>query len=234
MSERILLAVSKLQPNYDKWIEHHDSSIEIVDCYEMPYDEVKKLLTTCSGVLITGGNDINPALYHLPDEVSRCGALDNRRDTLEQMMIREAIRNKTPLLGICRGEQMLNVTLGGTLVVDIPADIENPLCHRGEKKGVDALHRIRINKDSVLFKIFKSEEVEINSSHHQSVAVLGKDVVVGATADDGVIEAIELKNSEGFVLGVQWHPERMDYFSPASGNIADHFIREIKNYAQKR
>jgi putative glutamine amidotransferase len=168
----------------------------------------------CDGVLMTGGDDIDPALYdkNLPDSLAKTvGPLEPERDTWETAMISEILKRKKPLFGICRGHQMLNVALGGTLVVDIPTQLPKALNHRRMDKKMEAVHEVEIDDNSMLRKITGEKTIGVNSTHHQAIGELAKPLRAVATSPDGIIEAVELKEPKdsAFLLAVQFHPERL-------------------------
>ena len=161
-----------------------------------------------SGVLITGGVDIDPSLYHeSPHE--KLGEIDELRDRFEMALVKEAISRKLPLMGICRGSQIINVALGGSLYQDIHSQVPDALNHTVNENRSEPAHRIDIvDKKSHLFEIIKQECAEVNSTHHQAIKSLGDNLRAVSYAPDGIIEAIE-HSCYPFLLGVQWHPEDM-------------------------
>jgi putative glutamine amidotransferase len=166
-------------------------------------------MTRLDGVLLPGSNsDIDPARYGETPH-ARLGKMVPDRDALDFALLNHADQFRLPVLGICFGAQSLNVFRGGTLVQDIPSDVSSPLFHddHGEP-GEPARHAVRLGEGSVLARLAGSEVVEVNSFHHQSVGRVGANLRTVATAPDGVIEAIEDVNGR-FVVGVQWHPERV-------------------------
>jgi len=174
--------------------------------------EVKRILEMVDGIMLTGGNDILPALYGA-DFSEHCGSTTPERDEAEIMLAKAAFKNGTPLLGICRGCQMLNVAMGGTLWQDIPTEAERTRPIRHEQRGVAPFeyptHSVRISKDSHLYKFHRRETLMVNSSHHQAPRKVATSLVATAHADDGIVEAIESASPDRFLLGVQWHPEQM-------------------------
>jgi putative glutamine amidotransferase len=148
------------------------------------------------GLLLAGGPDVDPELYGASRH-PETGPLDPERDSRETALLREALDRDLPVLAICRGLQLLNVALGGTLVQHIRG-------HRCPKQL--AVHPITITFDSMLESILEVDEYTVNSRHHQCVGQLASGLVVGARAPDIVVEALELPGKR-FVLAVQWHPE---------------------------
>jgi putative glutamine amidotransferase len=158
------------------------------------------------GLIISGGSDIDPARYgQEPHPALR--RISTQRDEFELTVTRSAIARGTPILGVCRGAQVLNVALGGTLVQDIPSLVGTSLVHYDAALPRHALvHEVSIVPGSLLRRILPLERVEVNSLHHQAPDQLGEGLVPVAFSDDGVVEAIELPGDK-FVLGIQWHPE---------------------------
>ncbi|HUD84484.1 MAG TPA: gamma-glutamyl-gamma-aminobutyrate hydrolase family protein [Candidatus Saccharimonadales bacterium] len=175
---------------------------------------IAEAVERCDGVLMTGGDDIDPKLYakDLPEALAKTvGPLEPDRDTWERVMIAEILQRQKPLFGICRGHQMLNVALGGTLVVDIPTQVPKALNHRQMDKKMEPVHEVSISADSMLRQITGQQTLGVNSTHHQAIGQLAEPLRAVATSSDGIIEAVELKDAGGspFLLAVQFHPERL-------------------------
>lgn len=182
-----------------------------------------KYLSLCDGFLFTGGKDIHPLLYGL-SPINKCNNFDKEVDENTIKLMKLAIKSNKPILCICRGMQLLNVALGGTLYQDIETEIETKtIGHNFNFIKSDEVHSISINNDATLFNYF-GNELYVNSIHHQSIKTLGKDLIVSATASDGVIEGIELPKKD-HVIGVQWHPEMMLSTSNKMKCIFDEFIK---------
>lgn len=171
-----------------------------------------------SGLLLTGGSDVNPALYgeaRLPETDEP----DDERDKLESALIAEALERDLPLLAICRGMQLLNVQQGGTLIQHLPS------VTRHQKRTADRslpVHQVEIVPDTLLASIAGEPAWGVNSRHHQAIARPGAELRVSARdAEDGTIEAVEIPDKR-FVLAVQWHPEDQ---SPSDPNQAKLFLR---------
>lgn len=218
---------------YELWLRQADPTVEVVDLYGMDENSAVEALQACSGLLLTGGPDVDPDHYQQPEKRSLCQPADAGRDTLELALIRAAFDRRLPVLGICRGAQVLNVAYGGTLVADIPAVIHEALTH-GQIDGVDARHAIEVEGGSLIKKLCRVMDGEVNSAHHQSVERLAGPFMASATSPDGVIEAFEWADGtlggKPFLLAVQWHPERMEYDSPLSLPIAQAFVGEVAAY----
>jgi putative glutamine amidotransferase len=179
-------------------------------CREVIAEAVRR----CDGVLLTGGDDIDPKLYakKLPKNLAKTtGGHDAPRDLWEMVLIKEVFRQRKPMFGICRGHQMLNVALGGTLVVDIPSQVPNHLNHNQMAKKTKPVHDTSVTPDSLLARITGTRTLRVNSTHHQAIGRLAGELRTVAQSADGVIEAAELKDPGQlpFLLTVQFHPERM-------------------------
>ena len=229
-NDNIKIALSRSADSYINWIKNADSTIVCVDLYNLSIDSAKKVLQNCSGLLLTGGADVSPVRYNNPSDTNRC-SMNLRRDSLEFALIDIALKNKMPIMGICRGEQILNVALGGSLIVDIPTDYGTCVIHR-KKNTYNCLHNINIEKQSLLYKICKIDSGIVNSNHHQGIYLLSDKLKVVARTNDLLPEAIEWKNPKGksFLMAVQWHPERLEKENVLSFPIALKFIEEVKKY----
>ncbi len=161
----------------------------------------------CDGLLLSGGDDIDPSAYG-EAQSWRCGTVNPPRDAFELALCREFLRLRKPILAICRGIQLLNVALGGTLYQDLQSELPDSLAHQQKQLPRYTSHPATIAEGSLLSGICGTEAIAVNSHHHQAVAIPGHGLTITATAPDGVIEAIELPGHP-FCLGVQWHPERL-------------------------
>ncbi len=163
-------------------------------------------LEVMDGLIITGGNfDVDPAIYGAQtthDTVT----LKTERTQFETDITRGALELDMPILGICGGQQLLNVVLGGTLIQHIPDEIAEPLAHEQPNPRDEPGHVVTISRDTLLFDIVGTEEMNVNSAHHQAVKAVSGSAIVNAQTSDGVIEGIEAPRQK-FCLGVQWHPE---------------------------
>lgn len=173
----------------------------------LPGAELPGLLRACEGVLLSGGGDLHPARYGEPER-PEIHSIDPERDAFELALIPLALQEDKPLLAICRGAQVLNAAMGGTLWWDIPSQLPEAGKHDwypDYPRDLQA-HTVRIEAGTLLARILGAQPARVNSLHHQAVRNLGAGLCVCARAEDGVIEAIELPE-RGFALGVQWHPE---------------------------
>lgn len=182
---------------------------------------VEAYLAMLDGLVITGGAfDVSPELYGEKTTSDKVTTKD-RRTQFEYAITTGAIKKKIPILGICGGQQLLNVVLGGTLIQHIPDSIDNPLEHEQKNPRTEPGHEVSIKPGTLLHRIVGTDTIAVNSAHHQAVAKPAPGTLVDAVAPDGVIEGIELPDHP-FCLGVQWHPE---YFvSPADRRIMQAFV----------
>ena len=221
------MAAGRKYENYLKWIQQGPSIDVIKLCHE---DDNLGQLKQCDGVVLTGGEDVHPRFYGKPEYENQyqLDDFDIARDEFEMQVIDLSQSRKLPLLGICRGLQIVNVFFGGTLVPDIPSFGKPD--HTKYEEGRDRVHPINVAQGSFLQKVVGVLHGQTNSAHHQSVENSAEDLVVNATSSDGIVEGLERKKPEDpFLLLVQWHPERMvDQHSPFSKNIRDSFIRSIR------
>ena len=224
----ILIATS----NEQRGFEFRDRSTSLSHCYTRvtlaaggiptlaPVIAEKKaiaeMVRRADGVLLTGGDDLQPDLYDsdLPIKIkAKAVGIDPQRDVFEFLLIEQTLKQRKPLLAICRGPQVLNVALGGGLVTDIPAERPGALAHHRRSKVHQLVHTAELAKGSLIRKIYGKAKLRINSAHHQAVGELAPMLRATAWTKDGIIEAIELNaveaNGAPFLLGVQFHPERV-------------------------
>jgi putative glutamine amidotransferase len=179
------------------------------------------------GVIFTGGADVDPARYGKQEEARLCQEIDERRDQIEFELATKAEERSLPVLGICRGMQLLNVHRGGTLVTDITAFGG---ADHTKIDGQDRRHTVRITPGSQLRRTLGVSDGEINSAHHQGVERPGEGLTISARSEgDGVAEALEWQDATGkpYLLAVQWHPERMEYDERFSGRLFESFLWEV-------
>lgn len=179
----------------------------------LPYqdDHAASLLDLIDGLIFSGGADVAPALYGDTEIHPATYGVSPARDRFEIELILAAIQHDLPVLGICRGIQVLNVALGGTLMQDVPDQYGRSLQHRQQEAGIDTAdpgHGVALTPAGRLAAIFGAAEIAVNSSHHQAIRDPAPGLSVEARAEDGVIEAVAHPSSS-FAMGVQWHPEMM-------------------------
>jgi putative glutamine amidotransferase len=221
--------------NYVRWLKKDNPEIEIIKLSAA--DDNLELVQALDGIVISGGVDIHPGEYGstVSDYANAPAAFDEARDQFEKAVYAISRQHNTPLLGVCRGMQLVNCILGGTLTHDMGDELNS--IHRFDEK--DQLHEIHIEPGSLLYNITGKEKELANSAHHQCIDRLGNELVINSTSGCGIIEGVEWadKSRKSFFLGVQWHPERMYQHgldeSPLSKNIRDTFLEAVKINQQK-
>lgn len=196
---------------------------------------IEECVRRADGVLLTGGNDINPRLYtrRLPPALEKTvGPATAERDLRELMLVDEIFRQRKPVFGICRGHQIMNVALGGTLVVDIPTQVPGALEHRQFDRKGEVVHEARLTGDTLLAKIAGKQSIGVNSTHHQAVGRVAEPLRVAAATDDGIVEALELKRENAgllpYFMTVQFHPERLAARHPEHQELFNCFVRACR------
>lgn len=184
-----------------------------------------EISTRLDGLLLTGGGDIDPAAFGEPPHPTLYEVAPSR-DRLELTLVRRCISEGTPILAICRGIQLLNVALGGSLYQDVAGDPGTTITHDQDGSRDQLAHPVKVAPGSFLARVLGSDALEVNSMHHQAVKALGKGLVAVAHAPDQIIEGVELKDSSPrrFVLGVQWHPEELTQKDPAARSLFASFV----------
>jgi putative glutamine amidotransferase len=185
-------------------------------------DLAERYLGMIDGLMVTGGAfDVDPALFGATARHPTV-TLKQQRTGFELAMMRGALERDLPMLGICGGQQLLNVVLGGSLIQHIPDQIPGSLAHEQAKPGTEPSHEVLVNPGTALHAVVGTARFLVNSSHHQAVDRVAPGALVNAVAPDGVIEGIELPGKR-FCIGVQWHPEYA--LSPADTRLMDAFVR---------
>jgi putative glutamine amidotransferase len=187
---------------------------------------IREAVMRCDGVMLTGGDDLEPKLYceNVPPNLAQTvGPTDGKRDLLELLILDEVFRQRKPLLAICRGHQLLNTALGGTLYIDIPQQLPNAINHTRLDQKDKLVHSISVKEGTILGKLLGKNGGRVNSSHHQAIDRVAKGLKITAWAEDGVIEGLEQEEALlPFLLSVQFHPERL---SPRYPEFLDMFRR---------
>ncbi|GAB5602223.1 hypothetical protein FJNA_07480 [Thermus sp. FJN-A] len=178
-------------------------------------EALERILPHLDGLLLPGGGDVDPALYG-EDPHPRLGEVSPERDAHELFLARYAAEKGLPTLGICRGIQVMNVALGGTLYQDLEAQGFTQVAHGQKTPPPHLAHGVRLLGDSPLSRLFPQEVLPVNSYHHQGLKVLGRGLKPLAVAPDGLVEAVALEGHPLF-LGVQWHPELLPEHWPLFG-----------------
>jgi putative glutamine amidotransferase len=178
----------------------------------LPYSEdkvmIQQMVDSIAGLYLTGGDDIDPHYFN-EEPHGKLGQVNPLRDQFEIQLVKETIARNKPLFGVCRGCQVLNIALGGSMYQDLASQKDSNIIQHKQKRSLSyPSHFVYVDKDSLLFDITKEDKLMVNSSHHQANRIVSENLVTSATSGDGVIEAIEGKSST-FILGVQWHPEQL-------------------------
>ena len=211
-----------MKSKYVKSIERAGAEVRWIEL-----DNTEKAIgeaLSCDGLLLPGGADIEPSLYGRERE-EKCGKPNELRDKNEFGIFNAFVKTGKPILGICRGFQLINVVCGGTLYQDI-ADIKN-CSHSDFLKRAKPVHKITVTENTLLCKIFDKTEVGVNSLHHQAVEIVGENLTVSAVSEDGFVEGIEL-NNHPFCVAVQWHPEHMSKTDLLQQKLFNEFVKNCK------
>lgn len=174
----------------------------------------------CDGLLLSGGEDVNPAFYG-QTATEKCGKIVPARDHAEMKMLEAFLPTGKPILGICRGEQLMNVFFGGTLHQDI-ADVATS-CHDDYPRKNRGNHEVSVTRGTKLAEIMGQETFLANSLHHQAVDKVAPALILAARSEDGIVEGVE-HPAHPFCIGVQWHPEHMSAYSKLQRRIFDAFV----------
>lgn len=169
---------------------------------------LEQLVDGLHGLLLTGGGDVDPALFGETPHHTLYDVAPSR-DTLETSALNLALRRRLPVLAVCRGIQVLNVALGGSLHQDVGSDPGTQIPHSQTEPRDQPTHKVKVAPRSRLAETLGTDELEVNSMHHQAIKRLGRGLTAVAWAPDQVIEGAELDDPTRFVLGVQWHPEEL-------------------------
>ena len=225
------IILSKASTNYVNWLM--DSNFNIVNAYDC--NNLDSLLLLADGIVLTGGEDINPLMYGDSSNLLLCEAMDFLRDTIEKKLFDFALSEHIPFVGICRGMQMMNVANGGTLYGDIPTELGESVVHRN--KG-EVMHDILVtckNYDYVNMIFPKDIDISnreniynVNSWHHQGLKDIAEGINVIAESYDGLPEAVIMdKKIHPFMIAVQFHPERLGSENEIHKNMRRNFFDAI-------
>lgn len=187
-------------------------------------ETIKQTVDELDGFLFTGGDDVDPTLYGKECTFSEQTYLP--KDEMEKKYIEEIVARDKPFFGICRGLQILNAALGGTLYQDLHKEASNhTLCiHHQDTERSSTIHEVNIDVNSQLYTILKEKRYQVNSLHHQAAQKTGKDLIATAISEDGIIEALEMPGKR-FVVGVQWHPELRYKVDTTSKKLFEAFVQ---------
>ena len=190
-----------------------------------PTDLIEKYISQIDGLLLSGGTDIDPVKYEENPRIE-LAKINPDKDTLDFTVLDYTLKKDIPILGICRGMQVLNVYFGGTLYQDISENKEYTIQHYQKGPKSDSLgHFVNIEENTKLHNIVKNSRFRINSYHHQFIKYHSKNMKITARSEDDAVEAIETEDNK-FIIGVQWHPERIYHQSPESKALFDELIKK--------
>ena len=216
---------SKIENTYIRAIEA-SGGVTLMLPYTQSGEAIESFVNLCDGFIFAGGKDIEPARYG-EEKHELCGETAPYRDEVEFAAFEKIIKTNKPVMGICRGSQLINIALGGTLYQDIPSEIKTDLTHKQEHPHSEPAHEASVVSGSLLHRLIGKSRIHINSLHHQAIKTLGEGLTPMAVADDGVIEAI-VKDGERLIWGFQWHPEKTFDASEDSRIIFKKFVEECK------
>lgn len=217
-----MTGATKLSAAYTKAVLAH-GGVPFLFSFLQEEPDIRQLAQQCDAFLFTGGIDPDPALYG-EEKLNDTVEISDCRDRLEFPLLKMALELDRPVLGICRGIQVLNVALGGSLYQDLPAQLpDDPVCHRQKAGYPQDGHFVRIVENTPLRKIFGEARAFVNTYHHQAIKTLAPGLLTMASADDGIVEAVCMKERP-YVFGVQWHPELIYGESKGCDAIFSYFI----------
>ena len=226
--EKKTIILSKASTNYINWLV--DDNINIINAYES--NNLDSILLIADGIVLTGGEDINPLMYGDSSNLQLCEKMDFRRDTIEKKLFDFSLKNNIPFIGICRGMQMMNVAHGGTLYGDIPSEIDYGVIHRNNG---EVMHEIVVSCSNILYAnmVFpyslRDTIFTVNSWHHQGLKIIPNHLRVIARAFDGLPEAVVMdKSVHPFMIAVQFHPERLGQDNLIHQTMKSSFYKQIR------
>ncbi|MCI5839329.1 MAG: gamma-glutamyl-gamma-aminobutyrate hydrolase family protein [Peptoniphilaceae bacterium] len=186
---------------------------------------IENYISRIDGLILTGGNDVNPLLYNEEPKV-KLESIYEKRDYFEFLLLEYALKKEIPILGICRGLQLINVFFGGSLYQDLSYDKNSYVKHNQKNNPTQKTHTVKLKNNSKIYNVFKKEIITVNSFHHQIINKLAEEFEVTAQAKDGVIECIESKHHD-FLMAIQWHPEMLHNEDFANEKIFVEFLNAI-------
>ncbi|MBE6038269.1 MAG: gamma-glutamyl-gamma-aminobutyrate hydrolase family protein [Anaerofustis stercorihominis] len=216
----------QMLPNYMRSIEHAGGAVFMLPITE-DEDEIVSLVSVLDGILLTGGVDVSPTLYG-EEIMPYCEKLVDLRDRSETALMKEAVKQNKPVMGICRGMQFLNVFFGGTLYQDIPTLCPSDIRHRVLDPKERAAHTVTAIEGTPLFDMVENKTFNVNSRHHQGVKKLAPCFKAMATSEEGLVEAIYMPENPN-IFAVQWHPEYFYMDDPVSQALFRALVNASKN-----
>ncbi|MBE7012581.1 MAG: gamma-glutamyl-gamma-aminobutyrate hydrolase family protein [Ruminococcaceae bacterium] len=206
--------------------------IPVIIPFDISKEEAEQLDGLFDGYVFTGGPDVNPSFYG-EEKLDTCGTIVDCRDKVDTAVFDAAYKSKKPILGICRGYQLINVCLGGTLYQDVPTQLSDKVAHTEGPYPAMAMHNIDIVEGTLLHEIYGGKVGKVNSYHHQGIKDLAPSLKVMCHSEiDGLIEAY-CSTERDFLVGVQWHPERLFEGDVWSGVLFDKLIAAAKEGSNK-
>lgn len=211
---------SEINRDYVYVIEQ-SGGVPILLPYSENADVIRSYVEACNGFLFVGGVDIDPCFY---GESVKNGSVNicSERDGFDVAMISEVLKTSKPILAICRGIQLVNVALGGSLIQDIPTQINSQILHKQSEGRYEFSHSVNVEKCSPLYAITKEERIRVNSFHHQAINRLADGLKESARSEDGIVEAVY--GEERFIRGYQWHPELLFAKDSVSQKLFEEFV----------
>ena len=200
-------------------------------------EDLEQLTSLCSGFLFTGGPDPHPFLWG--EEIhEKCGVISTPRDQMELALLSGAMKQKKPILGICRGAQIINIGLGGDIYQDIQSQYSSiapfPIAHSQPAPYQMPVHHVAITPGTRLSCIASNaSSISVNSCHHQAIRKVAPSLIAGGAAPDGIIEEIEMPGYP-FLMGVQWHPEYLWETDKTSANLFHEFVNACQKYSSSQ
>ena len=212
----------------------HAGGVPVLLSPDMEQTALEDCLDQLDGLMLAGGGDVVPSRFG-EEPIQELGETTPVRDEFELRLLPAAIRRNMPVLGICRGIQVMNVALGGTLYQDLPAQYQpaHPplLAHKQTQPYETPTHSVELQPSSQLYRLTGQKELQVNSMHHQAIEALADGLMISGRAADGTIEAVECLDLP-FFLGVQWHPERLS--DEASHRLFAGFVEAAQTYRRNR
>ncbi len=206
--------------------------LELVNVREASGVEARMQSGAYDGVLFTGGEDVDPTLYEEPVKYDNV-QVNRERDDFEMALLDLAMNRRLPILGICRGVQMINVKFGGTLYQDLAGDRGPEFVHKQKGSRSDTTHAVTLTDPDSRLGELVSGSCRVNSLHHQAIKRLGRGLKVTAHSEDGLVEAVEASGSYPFLLAVQWHPEEI-VDRPEQRKILERFLQACREKSKEQ
>ncbi|WP_445488657.1 gamma-glutamyl-gamma-aminobutyrate hydrolase family protein [Niallia sp. 03133] len=238
MTKRPVIGITSAYVFHNKFMEgvytHHDYHKTIAKNGGLPIilpfvqeELAEEMVEQCDAILLSGGEDVDPSMYN-QDPHQKLGATIPLRDKVELNIVKAAMKRNLPIFAICRGIQLVNVALGGTLIQDIPSVVKDSIKHSQTVDRSWDTHWVTVEQNSRLANIVGEAAVRVNSLHHQAIDRVADDLAVVAQSADGIIEAVEHKNYQNFFLGIQWHPESMAATDEKMNRLFAEFVKSAK------